>query len=300
MIPRQPPRPPQLGFLYVPPYRVQGLSIAGEASAVHVPELDLCFDMGHCPRPALAAEHVALSHGHMDHSAALAYYFSQRWFQGLGTGAVVAHPDLVDPIQQLMRAWVRIEGQRTPYRVIGLGPDEELEIKNKTFLRAVKSNHTPGSLAYVVLERRSKLLPELAESSQQEIVARKRAGEAITYDVDVPLICYTGDTAWGPLFQRRDVLESRILVTECTFMEHEDRRRADAGKHLFIDDVVRLLEMSSAEAVILTHVSRRTQLADARKRLARTIPEAHRERVWLLMDNKTNAQRYERQKAEDA
>ena len=32
MLPKEPPRVGQMGFLFVPPYRVQGISIAGEMS----------------------------------------------------------------------------------------------------------------------------------------------------------------------------------------------------------------------------------------------------------------------------
>ncbi len=53
MIPKPPPRDGGLGFLYIPPFRVQGVSVAGESTSVYVPELDVCFDMGECPRSAL-------------------------------------------------------------------------------------------------------------------------------------------------------------------------------------------------------------------------------------------------------
>jgi len=295
MIPKPPPRQPQLGFLYVPPYRVQGISIAGEASAVQVPELDICFDIGDCPRPALAAKFVALSHGHMDHTAALAYWFSQRAFQGLGTGTVICHPKLEAPIQNLMKAWVDIERQRTAYRLIALEPGEETEIKPKTFLRAIPNVHTADSQAYLVLERRHKLKEEYAELDQASLVARKKAGETITRSHDVPLVCYTGDTAWGEHFCREDVLGARILITECTFMEPGDRNRALAGRHLYIEDIARLLTRSRAEAVILTHLSRRTHLSTARQRLERLIPEQEQHRLFLLMDNQGNRRHYEKQ-----
>ena len=47
MLPRRPPRSGQLGFLYIPPYRIQGISIAGEQTAAHIPELDIAFDVVH-------------------------------------------------------------------------------------------------------------------------------------------------------------------------------------------------------------------------------------------------------------
>ena len=94
MIPKPPPKEGQLGFLYLPPYRIQGISVAGEQSVVHIPELDLVFDIGLCPRATLAAGTVCLSHTHMDHVAGLPYWFSQRSFQKLGTGRVLCIPNL--------------------------------------------------------------------------------------------------------------------------------------------------------------------------------------------------------------
>src|SRR5262245_1685831 len=91
MLPKMPPRSGQVGFLYIPPYRVQGVSIAGEQTVVQVPELDVCFDIGLCPRIALSSPYVALSHGHMDHVGGLPYYFSQRMFQKMGMGRCVCH-----------------------------------------------------------------------------------------------------------------------------------------------------------------------------------------------------------------
>ena len=61
MLPKQPPRSGQVGFLYIPPYRVQGISVAGEQTVVQVPELDVTFDIGLCPRIALSSPYVAIS-----------------------------------------------------------------------------------------------------------------------------------------------------------------------------------------------------------------------------------------------
>jgi ribonuclease Z len=55
MIPRMPPQEARLGFVYSAPFRIQGVSVAGEQAVVHVPELDLVFDIGLCPRPVLAS-----------------------------------------------------------------------------------------------------------------------------------------------------------------------------------------------------------------------------------------------------
>ncbi|MEX0655393.1 MAG: MBL fold metallo-hydrolase [Phycisphaeraceae bacterium] len=298
MLPREPARSPQMGFLYLPPYRVQGISIAGEQSVVQVPELDVCFDIGSCPKPVLTANYVALTHGHMDHAAALSYYFSQRNFQGIGVGTIVCHPELEKPIHNVMNAWVDIEAQRTPYKVVPLAPGEQIEIKNNIYLRGIQSEHTVPSLAYTVLEQRSKLRPDLVGLPQEQLVELKNKGEQITQTLEIPLVCYTGDTMWGDLFDRPDVLEAKILITECTFLEPGHRGRASVGKHLHLDDIVRLLERSKAEAVVLTHLSRRTHLGAVRKAIDAAVPAEHRERVFVLMDQRENRRRFDQQLAE--
>ena len=301
MLPKEPPRRPQLGFLYVPPYRVQGVSIAGEATAVQVPELDIGFDIGECPRAMLSSNLIALSHGHMDHIASLIYYFSQRHFQGMGVGKVVCHPDLEKPIHNLMNALVDIERQRTPYEVVTMQPEDQVPLKGNIVLRAFATIHTVPSLAYSCVELRSKLRADLVGMPQEKLVQLKEAGESITETHEIPQVTYMGDTLWGSHFERPEVLNARTLITECTFIEPGHRKRAGVGKHLHLDDIVRLLELTAGgpnEAVILTHLSRRTNLNVVRKVLDDHLPPQHRDRVHVLMDTKTNKLRYERQLAD--
>jgi ribonuclease Z len=279
---------------------VQGLTVAGEETVVQVPELDVAFDVGLCPRSVLAAKYIALTHGHMDHVAGLSYYFSQRHFQGMGVGTVVCPAALEQPIHGLMRAWVDIELQRTPYNVVPLQHEQELEIKNNHFLRAFDTVHTAPSLGYTVVEKRSKLRADLVGLPQDKLVELKQKGEQITQTVEVPLVCYTGDTAWGTHFDRPDVLGAQILITECTFVEPGDQQRSAVGKHLHLSDIVRLVERSSAQAVILTHLSRRTNLERAKKQIAAALLPADRDRVFVLMDHRANHLRYEQQERQAA
>lgn len=298
MIPREPHRRPQLGFLYVPPYRVQGLSVAGEETVVQVPELDVVFDIGRCPRAALTSNFVALSHGHMDHSAGLAYYFSQRHFQGMGAGTVICHPSTEAAIHNVMRAWVDLEAQRTPYKVVPLAPESEFEVKKGIFLRAFATNHTVPSLGFIAIEKRQKLRPEFVGMTQEQILALRKKGETVTHVIEIPLVCYTGDTARGEHFDRPDVRNAKILITECTFLEPGHRDRAAVGKHMHLLDVAEVVRRSAAEAIVLIHLSRRTHMGEARKEIDAALAPEDRGRVHVLMDSRANRSRYEKQAAE--
>lgn len=297
-IPREPPRRSQMGYLYIPPFRIQGVSIAGEESCVQIPELDVCFDIGLVPRSALAAKYAALTHGHMDHSAGLSYWFSQRNFQGMGTGTVICPAQIEQAIHNVMKAWIDLEAQKTPYNVIPLLPEGEVEVKNNIYLRAFATKHTVPSLGYVLIERRSKLRPDLVGLPQEKLIELKSRGEEITITLEVPLVCYTGDTMWGEHFDRPDVLNAKILITECTFVEPGDLKRAAVGQHLHLNDIANLLPKTKAEAVILTHLSRRSHLGQVKKQIDAVLPAGDRERVFILMDGRANRERLDSQRGD--
>lgn len=297
MIAKPPPREGSPGFLLLPPYRVQGTSVAGEASCVQIPELDICFDMGVCPRMALASKFVAISHGHMDHIGGLAYYCSQRYFQGMGEGTIIADARIAPAIERMMAGYVDLERQNTPYRLIPLKPEQEFQIKNNIMLRGFEVEHTVPSFGYTIVEKRSKLKDEYTGLPQEKLRELKDRGVEITRILQVPLIAYLGDTQPGPALVREDVRKAQIVICECTFTEPEHKERARIGMHMHAEAIAEWLRVLECEHLVLTHLSRRTNLGFARKRLTELAgPEAMR-KVHLLMDHRTNRERYERQVA---
>ncbi len=295
MTPRQAPRDGQIGFLYFPPIRVQGISIAGEQTAISIPEYDIAFDIGLCPRPILSAPIVALSHTHMDHIAGLPYYFSQRFFQKMATGTCYCPFEMADPIREMMRSWIALERQETPHNVVGMHPGDEVEVKPGIYLRAHASSHTIPSLGYALVERRKKLRADLVGISQDDLRDRRMRGEEITQTVEVPLVAYSGDTEPAPFLFHDDFTNARIVICECTFYDREHRDRAKIGKHLHVEDLRPLLAAWKAEHVVVVHASRRTLLSFARERLAAVVGDRAEDSVHLLMDFKTNRKRLEQQ-----
>lgn len=294
MVPRPPPPEARLGFVYSAPYRIQGISVAGEQAVVHVPELDVCFDVGLCPRAILPTPTIALSHTHMDHVGGLPYWFSQRFFQKMpGTARCLVHPKMAEPLRRMMAAWVDLERQRTPHEIVAIEPDTEFQLRPNIVVRAIEVSHTTPALGFVAIERRSKLRDEFHGLPQDRLRELRAQGVEITRMIEIPLVAYTGDTEPGDFLLREEFRRAQVVITECTFFEDEHRDRAKIGKHLHVEDLRPLLEAWEARDVVIVHVSRRTLLPFARTRIEEVAGKARAESIHLLMDHKANKARLE-------
>jgi len=261
-----------------------GYSVAGEETVVQIPELDVCFDVGRAPYFALTSNYVCLTHGHMDHIAGLAYYLSQRNFQGMKAGTVLLPAELAPATDAMLKCWRDVERQGTPYKLIAMSPGQDHHVRKDLVIRGIETHHGGTSLGYALISIREKLKSEYMGKPGTELAALRKQGVSIQYRIEVPLVAYLGDTAAGSVFEDPDVRSAEILLTECTFFDASHRQRAKVGKHLHVDQFVEILPKLNNPCIVLTHVSRRTSLKRARNILRKRIGEEQMQRIIFLMD----------------
>ncbi|HEY0008850.1 MAG TPA: MBL fold metallo-hydrolase [Tepidisphaeraceae bacterium] len=261
-----------------------GYSVGGEETAVQVPELNVCFDVGRCPQFALTSDLVLISHGHMDHIAGLAYYLSQRHFQGMKPGTVLMPRQLERPVEGMLRAWQEVERQQTPYTLVPLSAGEDYEVRRDFVIRSVATHHGFPSLGYVLINVREKLRPEYTALSGEQLAELKRQGVDIQYKLEVPLVAYLGDTSLGDVFDNPMILDAQVMLCECTFFDPTHRTKAKAGKHLHVEDFVKVVQKSRNQHIIIQHVSRRTGIRRAKGILRRMVTPEQMAKIHFLMD----------------
>lgn len=280
--------------------RILGHSLAGVETYVFVPELNIAFDFGRAPQELVGIDHVFLSHGHTDHSAGLVYYCAQRLFLDNEPGHIYLPEALLEPARELLRVWGRIDGQEPPAHLHAARPGEDLPVRRNLIVRPFRVNHPSrrrggviDSLGYAAIEVRHKLRDEYLACSGQEIVELKRRGVEVTRRVELPLVTYCGDTAPGEFLSLDYVRKAQILVIECTFVEEDHQDRASAGAHMHLSELARILPQLENERIILTHLSRRTTIREAKRLLRSVIGDALDTRVFLLMDLRRRGRRAE-------
>ena len=274
-----------LAYIKIDDLEIIGYSVAAEETVVAMPQLDVCFDIGKAPNQIVPINNILLTHGHMDHAAGIAYYLSHRNFCGQSPGTILAPENLLDPMKKIISAWSHLDGNKIPANLVGVKAGDEYQIKPNLFTRVFPTKHSKGSVGYSVIEKRKKLKSEYAELTSAQIVELKKQNVEIDYPVEIPIVSYLGDTQYVDFSQLGYIVESKILIAECTFYIEEHSGRAQAGKHMHISEFAELIQKLNNEHIIVTHTTQRTPMWEIRKILKETLPPEKYDRIILLMDN---------------
>ncbi len=263
---------------------IEGYSRAAVQTYWRVPELNLGFDLGAQPWSFMGTETWFVSHGHLDHIAALPVYVARRRMMKMEPPRIYLPSCLLGPVKEILKQFSRMDRGRTPCDLQAIEPDQEIELSRELIVTTHATTHTVPSIGYVVWERRKKLKPEYADLAGHEIRDLRQAGTEVTREVRAPLLAYLGDSAPPGLDNNPAMYQAKVLITELTFVAPDHRKdKIHKFGHMHLDDLVERQDQFQNELIIAGHLSTRYHPKQVEGAVKKRLPDMMdgRLQLWL-------------------
>jgi ribonuclease Z len=263
---------------------IEGYSRAAVQTYWRIPELKVGFDLGAQPWAFMATPTWFVSHGHLDHVAALPVYVARRRMMKMEPPTIYLPSVMVEPVREILRLFTRLDRGRLPCELVPLEPGSEVELSREHVVTVSATSHTVPSLGFVVWERRRKLKSQYADLTGPQIRDLRLGGTEVTEERRFPRFAYLGDSSPEGLDSCPAMYEAQVLVLEITFVAPSHRKdKIHKFGHIHLDDVVERRGRFHNELVIASHFSTRYSRKRVADLVARAVPDMFdgRLRLWL-------------------
>ncbi len=254
-------------------FTVEGYSRAAVQTYWRFPELKIGFDLGAQPWDFMGTATWFVSHGHLDHLAALPVYVARRRMMKMDPPTIYLPEHTVEHVERILQLYRRLDRGRLPCDLIGIRPGDEIDISRELVVTVSATTHTVPSLGFVVWDRRNKLKPEYRDLPGDKIRDLRLAGEEISREVRVPLLAYLGDSSPPGLDRCAEMYDAKVLIAEMTFVAPGHRKdKIHKHGHMHLDDFVARKDRFNNDVVIASHFSTRYHNRQIRELVERALP----------------------------
>ncbi len=241
-------------------------SVAGVGTCIQLRHrtfgLHIAMDMGTSAGEALGANHVFVSHSHIDHIGALLNHARARTLSNKPAKYYVPM-SAVEPLLQAKAAYEALDGHAFQADIVGVQPGDVLRIHPNVKAVVFPTKHRVPSQGYALVREKSKgLKPEFRQLSSRDLGLLRKQGQEVTDMEEIVEVAYTGDTILDAVLEQPLVTQARLLIVECTYLEGEIIW-AHKWHHVHIQEIVQhAARFAQNERIVLCHVSRKYKLWD--------------------------------------
>jgi ribonuclease Z len=263
-------------------YTINGRSISTIETWIQIPELNVCFDIGKGPRKVSGTDNVLISHFHQDHALGITKHIATRNLLQIDPPRVFVPQESTQDVHRLMSVWEDLEERRLDYKLQGVQDGDEYQLRKNLKVRAFKVDHSITSYGYTIIEERQKLRQQYLDLDGEEIVELKEQGEDLFYNLELPLVTYTGDSRPNVLDRHEFIQNSRVLITESTFLKEGDRELAQQRSHTHLQDLIDRKDQLQNNYIVLVHFSARYTRKEVFEHIQKQVPADMQDRIRVL------------------
>ncbi len=267
------------------PYTIRGISIGGVYTSLQVPELNVVLDAGVPLRSFATTDHIFLSHGHSDHASALGALLGIRGLVGKHSPAQVFLPaEIESAVQEALAALQRVHRSAIELETLPMHPGDTRKVYRDIWVRAFRTHHAGPSLGYQFFRRITKLKPEHQALPGEEIARLRREGVPGIFDELERLeLAYATDTLSKVLETAPSILESRVLILECTYLDQKRTvEETQERLHVHLDEIIARADRFQNEALVLMHFSQLYAPEQVRELIRERVPPSLHERIRVF------------------
>ena len=265
-------------------WEFEGISEGGIRTSIAVPSLSLMFDYGNVVPENIKYNTLLLTHSHLDHSAGLPYYISQRSLQKLPPPKIFVPAEVEEDFRELFKIYAKLEGFDYHYELIGAKPNERYMLNKNFYFEPIRTHHRVISQGYTILEKRSKLKPEFAHLNEKDFFEMGRKGIELNQISFEPVISFSGDTKIEYVILNPLVQKSKILFLECTYIdEKKSIENAREWGHIHLNEIAQHASSFQNEQLVLIHFSKRYRKQEIINTVKAKLPKELMERTRLFL-----------------
>uniref|UniRef100_A0A0V0JC76 Nuclear ribonuclease Z n=2 Tax=Schistocephalus solidus TaxID=70667 RepID=A0A0V0JC76_SCHSO len=241
-------------------FEVFGWSVSGNETCVGVKQKSdfFLFDVGIVPSWAKGAEHVFISHGHIDHIGSICHHMRKRELNRMPPAKYYMLPALIESVKTLCAAYGKMQGSslqcfQEPL-LVPVEPGSTLQINKKWSVRSFVTDHAVPSQGYILY------------STDDDL------------KLTVPVVAFTGDTRFSIFdhLAHPDLLKVKLLIAEATYLDRPEKHlsAAQLHGHIHLQQYAQNADLFHAvEALYFIHFSDRYSARQVVDLVNTTLPE---------------------------